>query len=212
VKNIPQRLKGELSYFCRKIAQDRLTAAASGNISVRYNDNIYIKAKGVSFEEAGPQDFLRLDINNPDLKRLQPAPSFEYKFHIACYKSRPDIQAVLHTHPVFATTFYSAGIREKPITIEFVLYAGKSITAIPFLAPGSRRLAKAVGAGVKNHDAVVIKKHGLVTVGKSLQEAYLKALIIEREAKAQFICRLFRKEPPFLTKKDIALIMQEVHF
>lgn len=196
-------LKKELARFAHKIAEDRLTLATSGNISARKGSRIYLKAKGVFFQMAKPSDFVELDLNHPSLKRYRTTPSNEYRFHIECYKRRPEVNAVLHTHPLIATTFYSAGISKKPLTLEFALYIGKSITTIPFLPPGTKELAAKIGKAITDHDAVVMKKHGLVTVGRSLQEAYLKALVIEREARAQFICRLFKRPPPFLRKDEI---------
>lgn len=213
MKSSVQTLKEELAKFAHKVAEDRLTVAASGNISARKGNRIYIKAKGIFFERANPSDFVGLDISHPSLKRDRPRPcvqvrgktrpSFEYQFHIACYKRRPEVNAVLHTHPLITTTFYSAGIERKPLTLEFALYIASSIATVSFFPPGTKELAAAVGEAISGHDAVVMKKHGLVTVGQNLQEAYLKALIVEREARAQLICRLFKKSPPFLRKDEI---------
>jgi L-fuculose-phosphate aldolase len=75
---------------------------------------------------------------------------------------------------------------------------------LPFLSPGSKALADAVKDAAARHDVIIIKKHGLITIGKTMQEAYLKALIIEREARSQVICRLFRKKPPYITDKELA--------
>ena len=55
----------------------------------------------------------------------------------------------------------------------------------------------------KKHDAIIIKKHGLVTFGLTAQEAYLRALIIEREARAKFLCKLFKVKPPSLSEKEL---------
>lgn len=196
-------LKRELAEFAHKIAEDKLTVLAGGNLSARKDSRIYIKAQGVFFERAKPSDFVGVDIHCTSLKGDEFRPSHEYRLHILCYKKRPEINAVLHTHPLITTTFYSAGIKPRPLTLEFALYIGQSITTIPFLTPGTEKLAAAVGRAIIGHDAVIMKKHGLVTVGRNLQEAYLKTLVIEREARAQFICRLFKKPPPFLTKKEI---------
>lgn len=206
-KDAGLQLRKELARVAHKIAEDRLTVAASGNISAKRGSRIYIKAKGISFEKARPSDFVRLNIEHPAAERLRPKPSFEYRFHIACYKKRSDIKAVLHTHPLNATTIYSAGLKLRPITLEFALYIGDAITTVEFLPPGTEELAAAVSRTIIDHDAVLIKKHGLVTVGKSPQEAYLKALIIERESRAQFICRLFRRPPPFLTRDELSSLV-----
>lgn len=203
VKKSLLSLKRELAGVARRAAQDRLTVAASGNISARIGSRIYIKAKDTFFERAKPSDFVRLDIRGRLSKRDKARASHEYRLHIACYKKRPEVKAVFHTHPLFTTVFYSAGVRQKPLTLEFALYINGSIDAIDFLPPGTKELAAAIEKAIAGHDAVVMKKHGLLTVGRNLQQAYLKALIIERECRAQFICRLFKRPPPFLRKNEI---------
>ena len=85
----------------------------------------------------------------------------------------------------------------------FALYIGRSIRKIDFIRPGTRKLTDAIAAIIRDHDAVLMAKHGLLTVGATLQEAFLKALIIERESKAQLICKLFGKKPPYLKDSEI---------
>jgi len=198
--------KSELAQYARKAAEDRLTLARGGNLSARIQNRIYIKAKGVAFEDAKPTDFVAVNIKGTRSEGRRVEPSFETKFHVACYKKRPDVNAVIHTHPVTATTIYSAGIKLRPVTLEFALYIGKSITTVDFYSPGTKRLAVAVGDAVKGHDAVVLKKHGLITIGRTLQEAYLKTLIIERECRAQLICKLYKKSPPYLTEEELKFL------
>jgi L-fuculose-phosphate aldolase len=199
-----RHIKEELSRFAHKISKDNLTVASGGNISLRNKDQIYIKRQGVFFNKARPSDFTVLDIENPSVKIYERRPSLEYKFHIICYKKRPDVNAVVHTHPLFITTLSSVGLELRPVTLEFAVYIAKNITSIGFILPGTKGLAVAVGNAVRGHDAIVMKNHGLITVGSSLQEAYLKTIVIEAEAKAQFICRLFKRPPPFLKEDDIA--------
>jgi len=203
MKKKTDMLRAELAKYARKIAEDKLVVGPSGNISARSGRHIYIKSSGTYFENARPSDFVSLDINSPKPGGCHSKPSCEYKFHIACYKNRPKIQAVFHTHPLMATTLYSTEIKLKPITLEFALYVADAITTVPFASPGSKKLAGAVDKAISKSDAVIMKKHGLITVGETLQEAYLKALIIERETRAQLVCRLFKKRPPYLTQAQL---------
>ena len=201
------KIKKELASYARKIAADKLTVGASGNLSVRCGNSIYIKSSGAFFESAAESDFIKLNLKNPSIKSLKKRPSCEYKLHIACYKKRPDIRFIFHTHPIISTTLYSAGIKDKPLTMEFDLYIGSSIKIVDFAPPGSAMLANKVARKAKNSDSIIIKKHGLVTFGKTAQEAYLRALIIEREAKARFISKLFRVKPPSLSEKELQALV-----
>ena len=197
------RIKDELTGLAHRIADDHLTLASGGNISARTDGHIYIKAQGVSLETARPSDFVKLSIERSSVSTMKRRPSKEYRLHISCYKRRPDIRAVIHVHPITITTLSSLGVLSRPITIEYALYIGARIASIDFIRPGSKQLAEAVAQKIIKHDAVIIKRHGLITVGRTMQEAYLKTLIIEREAKAHLICRLFKRCPPYLSREQM---------
>jgi len=197
-------IKKRLVRFGRKIAEDKLAIATSGNISLRKGSAMYIKKSGASFDAIKASDFMPLNIRTWSIDRLKGRPSCEYQLHASCYNKRPEIEAVFHTHPLISTLFHSAGIKQNPLTMEFCLYIGKRITSVGYLSPGTKLLANAIARAVETHDCVIIKKHGLVTVGNSLQEAYLKSIIVEREYKARLICKLLRKRPPCLKREEIA--------
>ena len=197
------KIKKKLAFYSRKIAADKLTIGASGNLSTISGNYIYIKSSGCCFENIKPSDFVKLNLKSPSTKNLKKRPSSEYRLHIACYKKRPDIKFIFHTHPIVSTTLYSAGLKDKPLTMEFAVYIGNAIGVVNFASPGSIVLAKKVAEKAKECDSIIIKKHGLVTFGKSAQEAYLRALIIEREARATFLCKLFKVKPPSLSEKEL---------
>ncbi len=191
-----------LANYARRMAHDNLTIGSSGNLSARLGEKICIKLSNKAFLKSTASDFIYMSIKKPKIKPGK-QPSSEYNLHIACYQRRPDIKAVFHTHPIFATTLYSAGLKQKAITLEFELYIKKPIPIVDFITPGSLELAQAVaGASLKN-DVILIKQHGLVTLGKTLHEAYLKALIVEREQKAALICKIMKKPPAYLSRAQI---------
>jgi L-fuculose-phosphate aldolase len=199
-------LKRKLSQYARKISQDRLTMGSSGNLSAIKGRNICIKVSNRSFENAVPQDFVYINIKNPDIKGKDNRPSCEYRLHIACYNARPDIKAVFHTHPLFATILYPAIATHKALTLEFALYIKRPIAIVDCMPPGSIKLAHAVAGQAYSNDIIVVRQHGIITLGSSMQEAYLKALIIEREAKAAVLYKIIRKKPAYLTKEQISAL------
>lgn len=204
------KLKRELARYARKMAQDGLTIGASGNISARHGRKFYIKASGRPFEDIKSTDFIGLDIDNPEVKSAGKMPSCEYRLHAACYKKRPDIKAVFHTHPFFAAMAFSKSIQPKPVTMEFAAYISRNIKAIEFCPPGTRKLAMEVGQACKSHDCIIMKKHGIITLGKTTQDAYLKNLIIEREARARIIVKLLRIKGACFSCKEIAMLADAV--
>ena len=204
------KLKKDLARYARKMAQDGLTIGASGNLSAKVGGKFYIKAAGKFFENLKNQDFVCLDINNPDTKGLKIMPSCEYRLHAACYSKRPDIKAVFHTHPFFATIAFLKGLWDETVTMEFAAYIGNAITCIEFIAPGSSELARALKAASRRHDCIIMKKHGIITLGKTLQDAYVKNLIVEREAKAQIIRKLLQLKGACFSRKEIAMLVNAV--
>jgi L-fuculose-phosphate aldolase len=204
------KLRKELVRYARKMAQDGLTIGASGNISARHGGKFYIKASGRSFENIKRSDFIGLDIGRPDIRGLKKLPSCEYKLHAVCYKERPDVKAIFHTHPFFALRAFSKSVWVKPVTMEFAAYISNTVKIIEFIPPGSPELARAVKAACCKHDCILMKKHGIITLGRTMQDAYLKNLIVEREAKACIIMKLLRVKGACFNRKEIGMLVDAV--
>ena len=204
------KLKKDLAKYARKMAQEGLTIGASGNVSARCGRKFYIKAAGKSFENLKERDFVCLDIDSPDIKGLKTKPSCEYKLHAACYSSRPDIKAIFHIHPFCATIAFSKGVCSKPVTMEFAAYIAAAITSVEFIPPGSHRLAQALKAACSDNDCIIMKKHGIIALGKTMHDAYVKNLIIEREAKAQIIGKLLQIKGAGFSRREMAMLVDAV--
>lgn len=177
-----KKLIRDLIKIGKKIYKLSLVIGEGGNISARCDDLVYIKKKGASMAAGKKSDYVAIDIYTGKSLRKNSEPSSEIHMHLACYKARKDVGAVIHTHPVFATALAAAGRRIKPLTYEALVNVKSDIAWIGFLAPGSRRLGKAVGQAVKKHNAVLLKNHGLLTVGRDLKEALLRTIVVERAA------------------------------
>lgn len=166
----------------RKIDQKGLVVGPGGNISMRVGQVVYIKASGKCFEDATESDFVGLDLETGQVVDGDLRPSSEYRFHCGCYKVRPDIQAVVHTHPPYATGLGCAGRSIDPITPDYVALLGRAVALTEYVVPTGPELAEVVMAAIKDHDAVLLRNHGLVTVGRTLKEAYYRTLIVESAA------------------------------
>jgi L-fuculose-phosphate aldolase len=204
------KLKIELAEYARKMSQDSLTIGASGNLSARHGGKFYIKAAGRPFESIKGSDFIGLSIDNPCTKGMKKKPSCEYRMHAACYRKSPDIKAVFHTHPFFTMIAFAKGAYAKPVTMEFAAYIKGAVKNIEFMPPGSVELARAVGAACCRYDCILLKKHGLITLGKNMQDAYLKTLIIEREARARIIIKLLKVKGASFSRKEIDRLVHGV--
>ena len=108
-------------------------------------------------------------------------PSMESTFHLGILRSRPDVNVVLHCQSIFATTV--ACMKNKPtnfnVTAELPCHCGSEIAMVPYFRPGSPELAQAVMEAMRNHDSVILEKHGQVFVGKDFNDAIEKAEFLE---------------------------------
>ena len=185
----------------RKISQAGLIIGEGGNISARSGDIIYIKRRAASMDKAKVTDYIPIDIKTGKPLRKKDRPSTEIYMHLACHRARKDIEAVIHTHPVFSTALGIANVDIRPLSYEMAVNLNSHIARISYVKPGTPELGKAVGRATKRHNAILLKNHGLLTVGKDLEEAFLRALAVERTALTYISCKILGKLA-FLKRKD----------
>jgi len=198
----PDRIREELVSVGRKIIERNLVVGAGGNISARFQNLIYVKPSGYAFDELNPEDYIGVDINTGKVIDGDKRPSCEIHMHLACYRIRPDIQAVVHTHPPLATGVINGGGRIEPASPDFVAFVGR-VPLIDFILPGGEELAKRVAEVIKNHQAVLMINHGCVTVGNNLREAFYRTLLIEETARSLLASLIVGKHPRVLSEEEI---------
>ncbi|MFA5069229.1 MAG: class II aldolase/adducin family protein [Candidatus Omnitrophota bacterium] len=201
------RIKKDLARYARRMASDGLTVGSSGNLSARDGKRFFIKSAGCLFEALRPDDFVPLDINCPTVQGLEKVPSCEYRLHAACYRQRSDIRAVFHTHPFFTKLMFSETASARPVTMEYAAYINRAVTCVDFASPGSSALARLIEKACKKHDCIIMKKHGLITLGRGMQEAYLRSLMVEREARARVIKGLLRLKKACFSKRELDMLI-----
>lgn len=171
----------------------RLVNASSGNISVRYDEKSFLISGSGSFlgklkENEISTCFVDTVNHYEGLK-----PSMENHFHRAIYKNRTDVNAILHFQSVYATTL--ACMPEQKYNLNFIPEAAvylKRISVIPYYMPGSIELSEEVGNMSEKTDVFVLKNHGQIAVGHSLEDVLKKALVFE------FACNML-----YLADKEI---------
>ncbi len=174
-------IKSQLVEYSRLAHQRGLTAAFGGNLSVRLGNRVFIKATGAVMDEMNEAQVAVIDMNGNQLSGVRP--SSEYRLHLAVYRKRPDVRAIAHLHPPYSIAVSALLRDELPIiTPEAELYLGK-IPITPFRPAGTEELAEVTSEALRKADAVIMERHGVVTVGRSLREAFYKAELVEESAK-----------------------------
>ncbi len=175
------KIKTQLVEYSRKIARRHLVMGAMGNISIRAGKVVWIKRGGAWLERAGLEDFIAVGLAS-GRSLSGSSPSKEVFLHLGCYKARPDIRAVVHTHPVMSTALATAGVSLDKRGMALCGAIGSQCAALPFYCPGSKKLAAEVQRAIKKANAIILANHGLVTVGRDLTRAYQRTLACEKEA------------------------------
>jgi ribulose-5-phosphate 4-epimerase/fuculose-1-phosphate aldolase len=170
-----ERLRRQVAAVSRRAARMGLAPGISGNVSCRVpgQDRVLIKATGLPLARLSAREVLLMDLDGNLLEGSELRPSKERHFHLAVYRRRPDVGAVVHLHPPYALVF-AAAHRLPPLhTGAARTFLGGRMALVPPAPSGSRELAEAVGGalGAEGMRAAILAEHGTVTVGADLDEA-----------------------------------------
>ncbi|MEA3306881.1 MAG: class II aldolase/adducin family protein [Elusimicrobiota bacterium] len=156
--------------------------ATDGNISARlYSSEFLITPSGMPKGNINIDDIIKMTIDGQVISGKKP--SSEYKLHTTIYKERPDVMAIVHTHPPVATAFACCGRDlSEPLTSELVITLGK-IPLAPYATPGTNEVSASVRPFLRKHNALLLANHGAVTYGKDLEQAFQRMETVEHFAK-----------------------------
>lgn len=174
---------------CGRLCYKRkLMTANDGNISVRVDaERVLITPSGLSKGRMDVDDLILLDLEGNVLQaKLGRKPSSETPMHLEAYRQRPDIRAVIHAHPIFATTLTVAGL-DLPIDVlpEVLLTLGE-VPTTAYATPASHEDAEVIRDLIRNHNALLLRQHGSLTVGENLEEALIHLERLEHVAQVYY--------------------------
>jgi L-ribulose-5-phosphate 4-epimerase len=182
---VQEQLKEELYYLHLELPRNDLVKWTGGNVSARDPESglVVIKPSGVRYEALRPEDHVVVNLDGEvvegDLK-----PSSDTASHLYIYRHRLDVNGVVHTHSAYATAFAAVG---KPIPCCLTAIAdefGGPIPCAGFALIGSEAIGKQVVEHIGASKAVLLKQHGVFTVGKTATAAVKAAVMVEDVAKA----------------------------
>jgi len=195
-------LRAEVVQVCRALNERGLNQGTSGNVSARVAGGMLITPSAVPYQELGPDDLLRLDLDGRVLEGAA-RPSTEWRIHAAILEARPEAGAVLHAHPPFCTALACLR-RDIPAFHYMVAVAGgDSIRCAPYATFGSAALAAGVHAALEERTACLLANHGMVALAASPTGALELATEVEALA-AQYARALQIGTPVILTADEMA--------
>jgi len=191
--------------YGKKLIQSGLTTGSGGNISVmdRQQNLVAIKPSGIDYFEMTPEDVVVITPEGEivDGKRK---PSSEINIHLGLLNHRPDINAVVHTHSVYAVTIACLNW-ELPAVHYLVGFSGDKVPLAPYYTFGTPELADGIVRSIGNYNACLMANHGLVALGNNLATAFATAEEIELVARIYYQAKCIG-EPIILSKEEMAVV------
>ena len=191
--------------YGKKLIAAQLTTGSGGNLSIfnRKENLIAIKPSGMDYLLMQPEDVVVL---TPDGSIVEGSrqPSSETKFHLALLNRRSDINAVVHTHQVYATTIACMNW-ELPAVHYLVGFSGNKVPLAKYATYGSQELSDNILEAIGNYNACLMANHGIVTVGASILSAFAVAEEIELVARLYVQCKSMG-EPVILSKEEMVVV------
>lgn len=184
-----ERISEELIGVGNYLASRGFHAGLAGNISARLDGNYIVCTRhGANKETLARADFVVCDLTGQKISGGG-NPTSELQMHLAAYRNRDDVRAVVHAHPVTATAFAATSTPLKDLALpEMVVLLG-SIALVPYATPGTKELADNLSIFLKEHDAFLLENHGALTLGESPRQAAYRMELLEQNAKITLLAK-----------------------
>jgi L-fuculose-phosphate aldolase len=191
-----RRVSAELVEIGRRLHARDLVGAAEGNLSVRLGDDRFlVTGSGISKGHLAAEDLVVVDGRGQVLAGARRA-STELRMHLAAYAARPDVAAVVHAHPITAVALTVAGVPPPSDLVPEAAVTLGSIAVAPFATPGTDEVPASLAPFLASHDAVLLERHGAITLGRTLAEAFERMETLERVARIALAARLLGRCEP----------------
>jgi L-fuculose-phosphate aldolase len=192
---------------CRRMNALGINQGTSGNVSLRHGAGMLITPTAVPYEAMTPEQIVPMDFDGgfpPGQK-----PSSEWRFHLDILKARPEVNAVVHAHPPFATTLAIMKRDIPPIHYMIAVAGGDGIRCAPYATYGTAELSRHAVAALEGRLACLLAHHGMIAVGPSLAKAMWLAVEVETLARQYHGC-LQIGTPPLLSGAEIEEVRERM--
>ncbi len=174
----------------RRLYQKNLIAAGDGNISVKVApDRILVTASGTHKGFLAPEDLVTVDLAGRAIAPRGPRPSSELLMHTLCYAERAECGAVVHAHPPMAVALALAGVPLTDCVLSEACLALGEVPTAPYTTPTTDEVPRVLRDYVRRANAIVMARHGALTLGRSLDEAWRRMETLEHTARTIIAAR-----------------------
>jgi L-fuculose-phosphate aldolase len=175
----------------RLLWERRLVAGTAGNVSVRAGDRVVITPSRRPYAEMTERDLVSVAVDGGAVRGRAGAapPSRELPLHLALYRARPDVGAVIHTHSPYATAWSFLDVPLEPRTEDLEYYGVGPVATAAYAPPASDALAAAAVAALGSSRAALLARHGVLVAAGDLAHALSIAEAVEHQAHVAWILR-----------------------
>jgi L-fuculose-phosphate aldolase len=208
------RLRQEIVRVGKLLYDKGLIVATDGNVSARLDaQRVLATPSGLCKGFMEPEQLIVVDLDgnrvgasNPANRHLQP--TSEMRMHLEAYRRRPDVGAVVHAHPPTTVALSIAGVDLAQCLIPEVIVTLGVVPTTRYATPSSEENAQAIRDLIAGHDAIVLQRHGTLTVGRDPFDAFLKTESVEQMSRVAFMARLLGASPALPPEEVVKLLAQ----
>ena len=201
-----KELRAAVVETCRRMERAGLNQGTAGNVSVRHGDGFLVTPSSLPYDSMTPDDVVQMAWDGTYEGRR---PSSEWRFHRDILRARPDVEAVVHCHSVYATTV-AVHHRTIPAFHYMVgIAGGTTIRCARYATFGTQELSDAALEALKGRMACLLGQHGQIALGKTLDAALWMAAEVETIARL-YIQALVIGEPPVLPDEEMKRVIAQM--
>jgi L-fuculose-phosphate aldolase len=207
-----QNAKDNLLHVTQKLAELGLNKDTSGNCSVRSEDGFLVTPSGISVEDMTPTSMVQMRFDGSfelQVESNAKKPSSEWRFHRDILASCPEINAVIHTHSMFATTLACLHKDIPPFHYMVAIAGGDSIRCAPYALFGSQALSDNALSALQGRKACLLANHGMIALGRDLEDALAVTVEVENLCEQYWRILQVNSNPPLLSEGEMHEVFQQ---
>ncbi|MDC3091066.1 class II aldolase/adducin family protein [Rickettsiales bacterium] len=183
-----ETLKEKIIFGLKFLKEQKLNLASEGNISIRTKQGFFISPSAQSPDKIKAKDIVFID--QKGFIKGSTKPSSEWKMHLLIYKKKKDINAIVHSHSVWASSLSCVRERIPPFHYMVAEFGGDDILCAKYALFGSNKIAENVLDALNNRKGCLMENHGQITIGKTFEEAISLCEALEKISKQYSICKI----------------------
>lgn len=199
-----ERIREDVCFWNKALKENGLVKWTSGNVSYRDPESGYvtIKPSGVAFDELTPEQMVIVDLTGRVIEGDY-KPSVDTQSHLYVYREMSEVHSIVHTHSPFATSFAIRGVDLPTYTTTGANVFGERVKCTEFAIIGEEEIGKQIVTHIGDSSAILLRNHGVFTIGNTPEKAMKSAVILEETAEYAHYATLHNSDIPVLDQEII---------